>query len=221
MTHLTPTSLAILACGMCTGCAQDLVLGDEPKPETVIVIPDMAPDTSQDMRAAPDESFDAQQMAYAYICSPDECAMQLFLIDVQGPLACLTSEDFKVLPAQAGEYIATAHQITTQNEGCPTGNYLVKTRDSCRSGKANFLDDFENFRFVAPCAQRFSWDESGDALHTHIARSGLISIAREGDECVFDFEIIFSQLSNYEGEFRIALSDLPAEARQTHCAQKK
>ena len=164
--------------------------------------------------------FEPVQMAYAHDCDRGvACFFQAMLIDVEGRLACLTSEDYDVLPAQAGRYMVSVQELPLDfTGGCPVGEYLIEQPShSCSHSSDTLLKSALVYGYTFNCLKHLEWDERGLTVRQDAARSGLISVRRDGGLCTFDFELIFEQLPNYKGSFSIALDMLP-RAGETRCA---
>ncbi len=167
----------------------------------------------------PDGSFEPVQMSYGYACdSSGGCFVQLVWIDVSGPLACRVGENFEVLPANAGTFVATAVRIDAMGSSCPVGDYLIEPVEpsngwtepsSCAPDLPTFLRDVESSRSIDSCSVMRQWDYRGVLTSTESARSGLVSIRQAGDACVFNAEIVFADQPDLVQSFQIPVQELP------------
>ena len=224
--HLLPLLLLLLC-----ACTQDLVLG-ESREEVVKIEPeDSNSPAEQDMDAAMEVEdlpttpylFEPAQMTYAYGCSfsASACFIHMMLIDVSGRLACLTSEDYDILPARAGRYMVSAHELPEGFDGgCPVGDYLIEdpSQDYCNVSRESLLRYGLEYGYVPTCVEHFEWNERGERVRKDVARSGLITVRQDDTSCTFDFEIVFARIPDYTGSFSIELDELPAEL-ETRCVQ--
>lgn len=232
-----PTALIIAASLSGTGCMQDLVLG-ESREEVVKIDPggdigssrqdsggderDMArPDEGEDL-SPPSYLFEPVQMAYSHGCgTSSSCFIQMMLIDVEGRLACLASEDYDILPSSAGRYMVSAHELDRDafEQGCPVGEYLIEAPSTpyCAYSGDSMLQHALEYGQIDNCLEHYAWGDRGERIRKDEARSGLISVSRDEASCQFTFELVFEDLPDYQGSFSIPLAELPA-AGMTFCA---